>query len=221
MNDVENYTGMIIKSRPAGDYDRLVTILAGSAGKINVFARGARKPSSRFAASSENFAFGTFKIARGQSSYYLHEADITNYFESFRTDLELLSYASYFAEVADYYCVEGDDSSDMAALLYISFLALESPIFSNRFVRCIFVLRAILINGEFPGLTAGRTYNQAVVAAVERIRNENIKNLFSFKLTENAEDELFSLCREYEKRFLLKQFRSLEFLDSCGKKEHI
>ena len=135
MKDFFTCTGMVIKSRPAGENDRLITILAGSEGKLNVFVRGARKPSSRFAASSESFAFGEFKLSHGQSAYYLNDADISNYFEELRTDIELASYASYFAEIADYYCVEGDDATPMLGLMYASLLALGNPNFSYRLVR--------------------------------------------------------------------------------------
>ncbi len=214
MNDLVTCTGMVLKSRPAGENDRLITLLTGTEGKVNVFVRGARKPSSRFSASSESFAFGEFKLSHGQTAYYLSDADISNYFEEFRGDIELASYASYFAEIADYYCVEGEDSSSMLGLLYASFLALNSSNFSNRFVRCIFVLRAIVLNGEFPGLPLGRTFNDAVIAAVDRIEHAGLRELYTFKLTEKAEDELFSLTTDYEKRFMDKHFKSLEVLNS-------
>ena len=214
MKDFFTCTGMVIKSRPAGENDRLITILAGSEGKLNVFVRGARKPSSRFAASSESFAFGEFKLSHGQSAYYLNDADISNYFEELRTDIELASYASYFAEIADYYCVEGDDATPMLGLMYASLLALGNPNFSCRLVRCIYVLRSIVINGEFPGLPAGRVFNDAVVAAVERIQSADLKHLYTFRLTEPAEDELFRLTAEYEKKFMDRHFKSLEVLSS-------
>ena len=212
MKDFFTCTGIVLRSRPAGENDRLITLLAGSEGKLNVFVRGARKPSSRFAASSESFAFGEFKLSHGTSAYYLNDADISNYFEEFRTDIELASYASYFAEIADYYCVEGDDATPMLGLLYASLLALINPNFSCRLVRCIFVLRAIVINGEFPGLPQGRVYNDAVAAAIERIENADLRHLYTFKLTEPAEDELFRLTTEYEKRFMDRHFKSLEVL---------
>ena len=205
---------MVLRSRPAGENDRLITLLAGTEGKLNVFVRGARKPSSRFAASSESFAFGEFKLSHGTSAYYLNDADISNYFEEFRSDIELAAYASYFAEIADYYCVEGDDATTMLGLLYASLLALINPNFSCRLVRCIFVLRAIVINGEFPGLPQGRVYNDAVVAAIERIENADLRHLYTFKLTEPAEDELFRLTTEYEKRFMDRHFKSLEVLSA-------
>jgi DNA repair protein RecO (recombination protein O) len=214
MKDFFTCTGMVLRSRPAGENDRLIILLAGTEGKLNVFVRGARKPSSRFAASSESFAFGEFKLSHGTSAYYLNDADISNYFEEFRNDIELAAYASYFAEIADYYCVEGDDATTMLGLLYASLLALINPNFSCRLVRCIFVLRAIVINGEFPGLPQGRVYNDAVVAAIERIENADLRHLYTFKLTEPAEDELFRLTTEYEKRFMDRHFKSLEVLSA-------
>ena len=212
MKDFFTCTGMVLRSRPAGENDRLITLLAGTEGKLNVFVRGARKPSSRFAASSETFAFGEFKLSHGTSAYYLNDAYISNYFEEFRTDIELAAYASYFAEIADYYCVEGDDSTAMLGLLYASLLALHNPNFSYRLVRCIYVLRSIVLNGEFPGLPSGRVFNEAVVTAVDRIENSDLKHLYTFRLTENAEDELFRLTTEYEKRFMDRHFKSLEVL---------
>ena len=212
MKDFITCTGMVLRSRPAGENDRLITLLAGTEGKLNVFVRGARKPSSRFAASSETFAFGEFKFSHGTSAYYLNDADISNYFEEFRTDIELAAYASYFAEIADYYCVEGDDATAMLGLLYASLLALQNPNFSYRLVRCIFVLRAIVLNGEFPGLPQGRNFNEAVIAAIDRIENADLRHLYTFKLTEPAEEELFKLTTEYEKRFMDRRFKSLEVL---------
>ncbi|MBP5700930.1 MAG: DNA repair protein RecO [Lachnospiraceae bacterium] len=212
MKDFFTCTGMVLRSRPAGENDRLITLLAGTEGKLNVFVRGARKPSSRFAASSETFAFGEFKLSHGTSAYYLNDADISNYFEEFRTDIELAAYASYFDEIADYYCVEGDDSTAMLGLLYASLLALHNPNFSYRLVRCIFVLRAIVLNGEFPGLPQGRNFNEAVIAAIDRIENADLRHLYTFKLTEPAEEELFKLTTEYEKRFMDRRFKSLEVL---------
>ena len=100
----------------------------------------------------------------------------------------------------------------MLGLLYASLLALANPNFSYRLVRCIFVLRSIVINGEFPGLPSDRVFNEAVTAAVDRIENSDLKHLYTFRLAEKAEDELFRLTAEYEKRFMDRHFKSLEVL---------
>ena len=76
------------------------------------------------------------------------------------------------------------------------------------------MLRAIVINGEFPGLPTGRVFNEAVIAAVDRIVNADLRHLYTFKLTDPAEDELFKLTTDYEKRFMDKHFKSLEVLSA-------
>lgn len=44
--------GIIIKAEPIGEYDRRVVILTENRGKISAFARGARRPNSKFVAST-------------------------------------------------------------------------------------------------------------------------------------------------------------------------
>ena len=96
-------TGMILKRRPVGEYDFVVTILTMERGKITAFARSARKPEAKLSGNVELFSYGTFTLFEGRNSYTLLESEIMNYFEFFRTDLTLVCYGTYFLELADYY----------------------------------------------------------------------------------------------------------------------
>ena len=66
MQEFQWVTGIILKQTPIGEYDRRICLLTKEKGKISAFVRGARKQGSRFAAATNSFAFGTFKLYAGR-----------------------------------------------------------------------------------------------------------------------------------------------------------
>ena len=101
MEDFITLRGIVLKHAPVGDYDWSVTIFTSDKGKITAFARSARKPGNKLSGCVEPFCFGTFKLFVGRNSYTIIEADIENYFEGFRGDLEGACYGTFFLELAD------------------------------------------------------------------------------------------------------------------------
>ena len=89
-------TGMVIKSAPAGEYDRRLVILTCERGKITAFARGARRPGSTLMASSAPFVFGTFSLYEGRDAYSLVSVEVQNYFREITENMEAACYGSYF-----------------------------------------------------------------------------------------------------------------------------
>ena len=183
-------TGIILKQSPVGEYDRAAVILTKERGKISAFARGARKPGNRLAAATNPFAFGTFKLYEGKSSYTIAGADIQNYFEELRTDYTGAYYGIYFAEVTDYYTRENNDEREMLKLLYQSLRALCAASLPNPLVRCIFECKAIAVNGEFPGPPTDRVLEESSVYALQYIALSPIEKLYTFKVTDHVLEEM-------------------------------
>lgn len=142
--------GMVLSAIPIGEYDKRVVILTKERGKISVFAKGARKPSSALGGSIIPFSFGEFTIYEGRTSYTLMSASISNYFTELKEDMEGAYYGFYFMEIADYYCREANDETQMLKLLYQSLRALVNESIPNLLVRYIYELKVVCLNGEAP-----------------------------------------------------------------------
>lgn len=143
-------TGMVLAAMPVGDYDRRLTILTKERGKIAVFAKGARKPTSTLLACSQPFSFGEFELYEGRNSYNVVNGEISNYFSELRDDIEAIYYGMYFCEFACYMTKENLDATEQLKLLYVSLRALCKASLNKKLVRYIFELRFLSINGEMP-----------------------------------------------------------------------
>ena len=207
-------TGMIIKTVPIGEFDRRVVILTKERGKITAFVKGARRPNSRFVASTNLFCFGQFKMYEGKTAYNLMDTDISNYFEELRDDFESAYYGMYLLEIADYYTRENNDEREMLKLVYQSLKALASKKLDNRLVRYVFELKSTMVNGEFPGLNPDKTYDESTKYAVYYIQESSIERLYTFKVTESVLKELGEFAGWICKRCMDYSFKSLPVLSS-------
>lgn len=211
-------TGIVLKTVPIGEYDRRVLILTKEKGKIAAFAKSARRQNNRLMAATNLFSFGEFKLYAGRSSYTIVEANISNYFETLREDFEGAYYGMYFLEIADYYTRENNDEKEMLKLVYQSLKALQTPRLKNELVRCIFEIKAIVINGEFPGIPASEASGQTLLAstiyAIEYMVNSSIEKLYTFTVTEEVLSELKRMALYYRKQCMDRHFNSLEILDA-------
>ena len=203
---------MVIKESPIGEFDRRVTLLTKERGKISAFAHGARKPNSRFIASTNLFAFGDFMMYEGRSSYNLADTQINNYFEAMRGDYDAAVYGMYFLEVIDYYTRENNDESDFLKLIYQSLKALLNANLDNRLVRSVFEIKAMVTEGEFPGLPSDRKYSESAEYTVRFIESQRIEKLYTFKVSEEVLLEITSACRLLQERYIDRKFKSLELL---------
>lgn len=216
MQELISVTGLILKAEPFGEYDRRVVLLTRERGKIAAFAKGARKQGSRLLAATNPFCFGEFKLYEGRSSYSISEASISNYFEGLREDFEGACLGIYFLEVMDYYTRENNDEKNMLKLLYQTLRALQHQGLDNRLVRYIFEIKAIVLNGEYPGLPDGKKYQESTVYAISFIVNTSIEKLYTFTVTEEVLEELREIADNYRLRFIDRKFKSLEILDEIN-----
>lgn len=214
MQDFIIVTGMILKQTPIGEYDRRICLLTKERGKIGAFVKGSRKPGSRLSSATNPFSFGTFRLYEGKTSYNVSDVEIQNYFEALRTDYIGACYGMYFAEIADYYTRENNDERQMLGLLYQSLRALCAPSISNELVRCVYEIKSIAVNGEFPGVRQDRGLDESTVYALQYIVASSIEKLYTFTVTPRVLAQLQEEAVWYCEKILGRTFKSLEILKS-------
>lgn len=105
---------IILKRRDFNEADRLLTVLTPRHGKIDVIAKGARKPTSTKAGHVELFTRVDMLIHRGRDFGILSQAEMVEPFLALRDNLQLGAYASYAAELVDRFT--GSDDEDQRHL---------------------------------------------------------------------------------------------------------
>ncbi|MDO4296169.1 MAG: DNA repair protein RecO [bacterium] len=203
--------GMVIKSAPAGDYDKRLVLLTRERGRITAFARGARRLNHSLMAGTRPFAFGVFTLYPGRDAYSVQGAEISNYFDELSLDVEKACYASYFLELAEYYTKENMDGTQMLKLLYQSFRALLKPSIPNALIWRIFELRAMGIGGEYTEAPPMRV-GDAAAYAWEFVLTSPIEKLYTFRLADEAAEEFSKAVQKSLKCHVEGEFHSLEVL---------
>ena len=214
MQELVNVTAIVLNSSPIGEYDRRVVLLTKERGKITAFAKGARRQTSKLIAATNLFAFGEFKLYPGRSAYTLTDAHIKNYFEELRVDFEGAYYGMFFLEVCDYYTRENNDEKEFLKLVYQSLKALSVKSLNRKLVQCIFVMKAMVINGEFPGIPAEGNWQESTEYAVSYIMSSSIEKLYTFTVSSEVLAELRMVMDRWRERYLDKNMKSLEILES-------
>lgn len=212
MQSLVTVLGMIIKSEPIKEYDRRLVILTREQGKITVFAKGARRQNNRFLATTTPFCFGEFVLFPGSSAYSLSEVNILCFFEELREDFEGMMYGMYFLELADYYTRENKEDALYLKLLYQSLKVLMLDTFPRKFVRAVYEIKAIMLNGEFRGIPEGENYH-GIDKVIRYIWQEKPEKVYSFLLSEELMKELIEIANQAAKETIDRPIHALQMLE--------
>ncbi len=128
--------GIVIRQVPYGDYDKMLTVLTESLGKISVSAKGVRSMKSKNRASSEILCYGEFVLSSPRGDVYtLKSAECIESFFHLREDVIKLALGIYMADLSGHL-----SSNDMGMSLKI---LLNSLYMLTKDEADIFLLKAI------------------------------------------------------------------------------
>ena len=213
MSEPLKLNGMVLLAVPSGEYDKRTVILTKERGKITAFARGARRQNSTLLAAANPFAFGTSTLYEGRNAYTLVKAEISNYFTEVREDFEAACYGCYFMEVAEYYTRENLDGGAVLNLLYATLRALTKKKPDNELIRCIFEMKAMVVNGEYPyDVVQDTSLLEATRYALGYVIQSPIQKLYTFTLAPEVFQQFRKVQDHFNRQFIDRDFKSLTIL---------
>lgn len=144
--------GIVLREVEYQDADKLLTVLTREYGKLTVRVHGAKSARSRHKTACQLLAYSEYTLLQRQERYVLTEATCIEMFAQLRNDLELLSLASYFAQVTEAVAQEDDPLPELLSLLLNALYALSRLKLPQATVKAVFELRLACISGFLPDL---------------------------------------------------------------------
>ena len=243
MSEQSIVTGIVLSVYPIGENDRRLTILTKERGKIQVFARGCRKPNHPLFGVTQPLIYCEFVITEGRNYNYLNSAEGKDYFPHLKKDLESIYYSTYFAEVSEYFTVEGLDERNILNLLFVTFTAMKKKLVPNALIRRIYEFKILQFYGigleAFQCISCGSTENlsvlsfenggmfcskcgekingthvePAVLYTLQYITTVPLSRLYSFNLKEDVFLEFQWIVKHFFRIHADHKFKSQEMLD--------
>ena len=93
---------IVLRVRPLGENDRVLTILCEERGKMDAVVKGARRPKSKMAAAAQPYVLARFLVAHGRSLDLVTQAEIESAHQNIAGDLLKAAWAAYCCELTSY-----------------------------------------------------------------------------------------------------------------------
>nr|WP_319487480.1 DNA repair protein RecO [uncultured Caproiciproducens sp.] len=144
--------GLVIMEKCVGESDRLVTVLTGEEGIVRAFAQQAKKVKSNKLSATQLFSYSRFTIFKGRDKYIIDDAQPINVFFDLRKDIERLSLAQYFCELAGALAPQEAAAGDFLRLVLNAFHFLCKGTRPNPQIKAIVEMRMLSLAGYMPNL---------------------------------------------------------------------
>ncbi len=135
---------IVLRTRELGEADRIVTLYSKQKGKVQLVAKGVKKPKSKLVGGILNFTHAQYWYYQGRGLGILSQYDIHESFQILKSDLKKYAYATYMAELVQEFTLEGEENEGLFLtfltslhLLKTQDLDLATRLFEMRLLRCL------------------------------------------------------------------------------------
>jgi len=146
--------GLVLREYEAGESDKRLLLLCKDYGRLMIYARGARKPKSKFMAAAQLFTYSDFVLTKGRGFYALSQAQVIESFYGLRTDYDSLTAAHLVVEVCEKTLLEDIACDELLLLALKSLGHLSKQTLPHLQIIGVFFMRFYAYYGLTPDTDA-------------------------------------------------------------------
>ena len=188
MNETVKLKGIVVKTSPLGDNDKMLTLLTREKGVISVSAKGVKSLKNKNAQAAMPLCYSDYVLVKKGDIYSLSSADVIESFYSLRESVEALSYGVYFAQLAAFLVGRDNAGEDEIKLLLNTLYLLGKNPERCKVLCAAFELKLCEYAGIAPYMDSCSCGNEGIYFDTEQ--GECVCKLhrgeFSRKISENA-----------------------------------
>ena len=150
--------GLITRSYPSGDHDRVIQMITEDHGRLAVMVKGGNsKRGGASAACTQLFTYGNFELYCGSNRdlYWFRGGSVLTSFYNLSSDLTRVSLAAYLCDLASDLTerdMAGEETSALLRMLLNSLYTLDKGQKPHALVKGVFELRTAAMMGYQPNL---------------------------------------------------------------------
>lgn len=141
--------GIVLARKNYGEADRIISVFSKDKGRIELIAKGARRPKSRKRGHIEVFNRVKFQAVTGRGLDIMTEAEVIDDFKQVRGSLKKISLAYYFMEVVGRITHGGEGNTGVYDLLLESLEKLKTTNLLKK-LRLDFLNKLLVTLGYWP-----------------------------------------------------------------------
>ena len=235
-----NARGIVLKSNPYGESNRVITVLTAELGVIRAFVHGAASLKSKNNTSTSLMSYSNFSLSSKGDTYTVDEASAIEIFFDIRGDIERSSLAQYFCEIFAFFSPAESEAEEYLRLILNSLALLSKGEKDPLLIKSVCELYLMKLSGYMPELSAcaecgnyesnlyfdinngillcencshglNLLLEKSVWSAMRYILSVPFERIFSFSLNEQNTKSLSSVTEKYLINTAERGFKTLDF----------
>ncbi len=148
--------GLIVRVNNVGEYDRFISVLTDNYGVLSAYVHGARSLKNKNGAATSLLTYSHLSLDRKKDTYVVKEASSEKVFFNLRSDIEKLTLAQHFCELAYVLAPREEKAQEYLRLVLNSLSFLTDDKKDKKLLKAVTELKILSLSGYTPDLIACR-----------------------------------------------------------------